>query len=408
MTRPPFPRIGKGSERSLLHAKLAGFYALYYVSVGGFVPYWTLYLSHLGYSPVEIGTVLGVTGLMRVIAPVAWGSIMDRSGRRMPWIVGGMLATSVLFGAVPFTNSFATLIGLHAAYAIFWNAALPAFDVVTLNHLMRTGRDYARIRLWGSVGFIVSVYAIGVLLQATGIAPLPWIIVASMIAMAWLGYHISDVADLRAHTGPAAGLIRTLRQPAVLTLLAACFLSQLSFAPFYSFFSLYLETHDYTRSTIGAFWALGVLAEVIVFVYSGRLIARYGARQVLIFSLATAVLRWLLLALFVDVPAMLVFGQLLHFSSFGLYHAVSVHYIHLLFPGRLQGRGQAVLAATTFGLGGSLGNFAGGYIWEHLGPQVLYLLAALAAAAGTLVARRAPQLDSRHVPEPPTSANLEP
>lgn len=401
------PEPGRGRERSLLHAKLSGFYALYYIAVGGFVPFWPLYLSHLGYSPAEIGTALAATGLMRVIVPVGWGWIMDRSGQRMRLIAGAMFVTSLLFALVPFTDSFSTLVAVHVAYAVFWNAALPAFDVVTLNHLMRTGRDYARIRLWGSVGFVVSVIVLGFLLEATGIAPLPWIIIAGMLGMVWLGLHVPDVSDLRVQTGPAVGFMSVLRRPAVLTLLAACFLSQLSFAPFYAFFSLYLEAHAYTRGVIGALWALGVLAEVVVFLYSGRMIRRWGARNMLVFALASAVLRWLLLALFVDVPALLVLGQLLHFSSFGLYHAVSVHYIHELFPGRLQGRGQALLAATTFGLGGAIGSFAGGYAWEHIGPQAVYFAAAVAAAIGVAVARRAPAVTTRTVPEPPASANLE-
>jgi PPP family 3-phenylpropionic acid transporter len=407
MTSWPLPEPGRGLERRTLHAKLSGFYAVYYIAVGGFVPFWPLYLKHLGYSPAQIGTALAATGLVRVLAPVGWGWIMDRSGRRMGWIAGAMFACTLLFGMIPFSHGFAALVALHVAYAVFWNVALPAFDVVTLNHLARTGREYTRIRLWGSVGFVVSVAALGPLLQATGIEPLPWIIVLGMLGLVLLSLRIPDVHDLRSTEGFTSGFLEVALRPPVLALLAACFLSALSFAPFYGFFSIYLEDHHYSRTVIGGLWALGVLAEVTVFLVTARIIRHYGARPVLVFALATTALRWTLLAWFVDSPTLLVLGQLLHFSSFGLYHAVSVHFIHELFPGRLQGRGQALLAACSFGLGGSVGSYLGGYGWEHFGPQAVYLAAAAAAALGVVVARRAPSLASRAVPAIPASANLE-
>lgn len=387
-----------------LHSKLSSFYAIYYMAVGAWVPYWPLYLHSLGYSPSEIGAALGATALVRVAVPVGWGWIMDRSGRRMPWIAGGMLVSAVFFALLPFSAGFAALVALHVSYAIFWNVALPAFDVVTLNHVMRTGSDYARIRLWGSVGFIVSVAMLGPMLDVTGIGPLPWIIVCAMLGMALLATVIPDVGDERPHSLSAEGFMQRLKMPGVAALLLACFLSQLSFAPFYSFFSIYLESHDYSRTSIGGLWALGVLAEVFIFLFTGRIIRRWGARSVLIWALLSTSLRWMLLALYVDSPSLLVLSQLLHFLSFAVYHAVTVHYIHELFPGKMQGRGQAFLAAISFGLGGALGNFLTGAAWDDLGAERIYLCAALIALCGAWAARFAPRVN----PDAPEAAGESP
>ncbi len=400
MRNDPLPQQGRGlstepNNPHLLHGRLAGFYFLYYVAVGAWVPYWPLYLHSLGYTPAQIGIALAATALVRVVVPVGWGWIMDRSGRRMPWIAGSMAVSAVLFALVPFAPNFGALVTMHVAYAVFWNVALPAFDVVTLNHLARTGEDYARIRLWGSVGFILSVAALGPILDVTGVGPVPWIVVAGMLGMVWLALYVPDVHDQRPHDFALGGFLKRARQPAILALLGACFLSQLSFAPFYSFFSLYLEQNSHSRTAIGALWALGVVAEVIVFLYTGRLIRRFGARPVLIATLLSTALRWWLLALFVDVPALLVVSQLLHFASFAVYHAVTVHYVHELFPGRLQGRGQALLAAVSFGLGGALGAAFSGSIWESLGPQWVYLGATAVALLGAWLARSAPSLQAR-------------
>ncbi|TDU32518.1 PPP family 3-phenylpropionic acid transporter [Panacagrimonas perspica] len=390
-----------------LHAKLSGFYFVYYVAVGAFIPFWPLYLHSLGYTAAQIGMALATTGLVRVVVPIAWGWVMDRSGRRMPWIAGGMAVSAILFGLVPWSPSFAVLIALHAAYAVFWNVALPAFDVVTLNHLARTGRDYARIRLWGSVGFVLSVAALGPILDVTGVEPVPWVVVAGMLGMVWLALYVPDVQDIRPPDSSLEGFLARARKPAVLALLTTCFLSQLSFAPFYAFFSIYLEQHAYSRSVIGALWALGVVAEVIVFLYTGRIIRRFGARPVLVATLLCSALRWALLALFVDIRTLLVISQVMHFMSFAVYHAVTVHYIHELFPGRMQGRGQALLAAVSFGLGGGIGSLVTGAAWDSLGPTTVYLAATTVAMIGGCVALYAPRLDRHAQPVVKESASLE-
>ncbi|MGQ0618439.1 MAG: MFS transporter [Panacagrimonas sp.] len=389
--------VGGAGTRGL-HVKLSGFYALYYMIVGAYLPYWPLYLQSLGYTPAQIGTAFAATGLVRVAVPVGWGWIMDRSGRRMPWIAGGMLASAVFFGMVPFSPDFATLVALHVIYAIFWNVALPAFDVVTLNHLARTGTDYTRIRLWGSIGFVAAVAVLGPILDRTGVGPVPWLVVGGMLAITWLSLHVPDVHDPRVHDPSLGGFLDRVRTPAVLALLLAAFLSQLSFAPFYGFFSIYLESHGYDRTTIGGLWALGVAAEVIVFLFTGRIIRRFGARPVLIASLGASALRWSMLGLFVDSPSLLVLSQVLHFLSFGVYHAVTVHYVHELFPGRLQGRGQALLAAVSFGLGGSLGSLLGGYFWERVSPEAVFFAASGFALLGAWAARRAPSLRAAALP----------
>lgn len=375
-----------------LHAKLSTYYAIYFATVGAWVPFWPLYLAYQGYSPAQIGLTLSATACMRLLVPVAWGWIMDRTGRRMPWISGAMFLCAALYACLPFADSFVWLVALHVAYAIFWNASLPAFEVVTLNHLARTGFDYSRIRLWGSIGFVAAVLVLGPMLDLVGIAPLPWIIVGAMLAMALLGLWIEDAHDLRQNTIEISSFLRRLSQPAILALLLATFLSQLSFAPFYSFFSIFLEANGYSGTTIGVLWALGVFAEVVVFLFTGQIIKRFGSRLILLVALLSTAVRWVLLAQFVDSTPILAISQTLHFLSFGVYHAVTIHYINELFPGRLQGRGQALLAAVSFGLGGSLGHVLAGNAWESLGPVQVYMGSAVIAFLGAGAALFAPAL----------------
>ena len=153
----------------------------------------------------------------------------------------------------------------------------------------------------------------------------------------------------------------------------------MSHGPYYVFFSIYMESHGYSTALIGQLWALGVLAEIGVFLLMPVLLPRFGARSLLLLAVMLTTLRWLLVAGFADNIAIIAFSQLLHAASFGLYHVVVIFLIHRLFTGVHQGRGQALYSSLSFGAGGACGSLASGYLWSGIGPEAMYLLAAGAA-----------------------------
>src|SRR5690606_39161209 len=140
--------------------------------------------------------------------------------------------------------------------------------------------------------------------------------------------------------------------------------------------------HNYSSTFIGQMWALGVVAEVVVFVFMQRLIRASSLRFLMLASLLFAVFRWLLIGYFVESVAVLVFAQLLHAATFGVYHAVAILYIHKFFRGRLQGRGQALYSSVGFGAGMAFGSLASGYAWESAGPLACFMGAAAMSLAG--------------------------
>ena len=183
-------------------------------------------------------------------------------------------------------------------------------------------------------------------------------------------------------------MIQVLRQPAVMAFFVACFLNQAAHAPYYGFFSLYLETFGYSREFIGLMWGLGVAVEVGMFAVMHRLLPHFGPRRLLLAALAIAVLRWLLIGHFAaDLPVLLL-AQTLHAFTFGVFHAASIHLIQQFFPGSLQGRGQALYSSLSFGAGNAAGSLAAGYLWQGWGPAVMFDLAAALAALGWLAAWR--------------------
>ena len=369
----------------LPYKRLGGFYFFWFASIGVLLPYWGLYMQDRGYRPAEIGAVFGLLMLTKMVAPNVWGWFADHHGNRLGIIRMATAVAALMFLCVPLVDGFLLLALCMTGYGFFANASLPQFEAVTFNHLGGRESHYGRIRLWGSVGFILSVVTLGPILERVGSAPVPWWIVACLTGLFVISLQVP--APPRADTGaPGIRLWPVFRQPEVAGLLGVCFLNQFSHAAYYGFFSIYMEDYGYGRSVIGVLWAIGVTAEIAVFACLPLLVQRIGLRHLMLAAMALTTLRWLLLALLPQYAGVIVFSQLLHLASFGIYHAVAVNLIHRMFRGPLQGRGQALYSSLSFGAGGAAGSFSAGLLWEWLPPAGVFLLAAAAAALGWLLA----------------------
>jgi PPP family 3-phenylpropionic acid transporter len=371
-----------------LYLRLSGFYLFYFATLGVLLPYWGLYLLALGFDPARIGELLAIPQATKLVAPSLWGWLADHSGRRMGIVRWACLASVLSFAGVwAVDGSYLGLALVTLLFSFFWNAALPQFEAVTLNHLGEHVHRYSRVRLWGSVGFVGAAVGGGYLVQDWGVGIVPALL-WGLFAALWLNSLLAPEAPAMptVHASPPLG--RVLRQPAVIAFFAACFLNQAAHGPYYGFFSLYLETFGYSREFIGLLWGWGVTVEVGMFVFMPRLLPHFGPRRLVLAALALAALRWLLIGHFARELPILLFAQTLHAFSFGVFHAVSMHLIHQFFPGSLQGRGQALYSSLSFGAGNAVGSLAAGYLWAGLGPAAMYDLATLLGALAWLAAWR--------------------
>ena len=367
--------------------RLSGFYLFYFASLGALVPYWSLYLKSLDFSVTEIGQLIAILMATKIIAPNVWGWIADHTGQRMAIVRMASLLGAICFAGVLVDSSYWWMVLVITLFSFFWNASLPQFEATTMNHLGdETGR-YSSIRLWGSVGFIITVAGLGPLLDAYGPGLLPLIVLA-LFAAIWLsslGVPESEAGHMRLGQEP---LRKVIGRPIVVALFGVCFLMQASHGPYYAFFTIYLEDFGYTRSHIGQLWALGVVAEIGVFLLMPRLLPRFGARRLMLAAAGLTTLRWLLIAQFAASPPVIIFAQTLHAASFGLYHAVAIYLIHILFTGTHEGRGQALYSSISFGAGGALGSLVSGYLWTGINPEAMFLLAAVASLCALWVTWR--------------------
>jgi len=377
--------------------RLSGFYFFYFASLGTLLPYWGLYLQSLGFNEAAIGNMMAILMATKIISPNIWGWIADHTGRRMAIVRFGSLCAVLAFLGVFASSHYGWLLGVMMVFSFFWNAALPQFEATTLTHLGDNPHRYSGIRLWGSVGFIAAVWSLGSLIQGQGVQLLPWVLV-SLFSAIWISSLLVP-EEAAGHLPMDHESLRTiLSRPQVVGLLLACFLMQASHGPYYTFYSIYMRSHDYALGSIGGLWALGVVAEVVIFMLMPRLVARFSIRHLMLASLVLAALRWTLTGLLPENVALMLFAQLLHGATFGVYHAAAIHLIHIYFSGRHQGKGQALYSSLSFGAGGALGSFYSGYVYDYFGAGYMFLIAAVLAVLAALVVYRSIPADPHATP----------
>lgn len=370
---------------ALPYWRLSGFYIFYFAVLGAVAPYLGLYFDHLGFSAERIGELVAIPMLMRCLAPNLWGWLGDATGQRLVIVRIGAICTLLSFALIFFSKSYAWLALVMALHAFFWHAVLPQFEVITLAHLREQASRYSQIRLWGSIGFILAVVGLGALFERFGLDVYPIALMAIMAGIVISSAWVPNAApEQRPETVGQGGFARQLCRPSVLAFFACVGLMQVSHGPYYTFFSIHLEALGYGRGTIGLLWALGVVAEILVFLIMAALLARFSLRQVLAASFVLAAIRWLLLGTLADHLAVLLVAQLMHAATFGSFHAAAIHFVQRSFGHRQQGQGQA-LYATLAGVGGALGALYSGYSWESLGPIWTFAIASLAALAAAVI-----------------------
>ncbi len=262
---------------------------------------------------------------------------------------------------------------------------LPQFEAATLFHLQKNTHRYSRVRLWGSVGFIFAVLGIGRLLEYQSILTLPAVI-TGLLTFNWLITLTTTDARLSRHKSHKVGIMQIIKKPEVLAFLMVNMLLQIAHGPYYVFYSIYLKQYHYSAQITGLLWGLAVFAEIILFLFMGRLLKSVSLRRILLASIVLAIIRWLLIARYADSLVILMAAQLLHAATFGSAHVTAMHLVHDYFGDHHQGKGQALYTSVSFGLGGMLGSLYSGYYWQSLGSEIVYAIAAFCCALALIIA----------------------
>ena len=371
---------------ALPYWRLSAFYFFYFATLGAFLPFWSLYLKHKAFSAHEIGELTAFLIVTKIITPHLFGWLADKTGKRLVLIRFCCLISALLFTGFLFDETYAWFALISIAFSVFWNATLPQFEAATLFHLRnRLSHHYSRIRLWGSIGFIMAVLGIGQFLDYFSIEYLPYLVSCLLVLNALVAIITPDVKE---HTliEAAQGLRDILCRGETLAFFGVYLLLQISHGPYYVFFSMYLQHHGYSATHTGLLWALGVCAEIMIFMLAGHFLRWFRLRTLLLGSLALTTWRWWVIAYQIENGWAITAAQILHAASFGITHIVAIQLLFHYFGHQHQGKGQALYSSICFGIGGMLGSLYSGYFWDSLGSSTVLALAAISSGLAGLIA----------------------
>jgi PPP family 3-phenylpropionic acid transporter len=413
--------------------RLSLFYGTLFLSVGLLAPYWPVWLAHRGMGPGQIGLLMAISSLTRTVTTPAIGALVDRRGdRRRPMLVLAVVSACAyaLFGLA---HGFWLLAALTILAAAAFTPIMPLGDSLTLLRSAEGRLDYGRIRLWGSLSFIVASTIGGAVIERHAPDSLPWLLGATLAALIGACAVLPDVrvadareadarvadvreadvreadvreadvreadvreadvreADVRedraiahahAHTGER-GLRRLAVQPVFLLFLAAASAIHISHVVYYGFGALHWQAAGLSLDAIGLLWAEGVLAEVVVFAGAAVLLRRVSPPRLLALAGVAAALRWTVLGLTTE-PLALILVQSLHAFSFGACHLGAMHFIAAAAPRSASAGAQALYSSLATGLLPGVAMLGAGRLYSALAGAAYLVTAAVALIAAAL------------------------
>jgi PPP family 3-phenylpropionic acid transporter len=369
-------------------APFAALSASYFAHIGFFNPYLPLWLQELGLSILAISVLVSVQAATRLFAPYGWGWLSDRTGERIQLMRYSACAALLASTGLWWDGGVNWLFGVLLLMFMHTSAMMPMSEAAMAHLVTQDGvfnaRRYGRVRLWGSVGFLVTVMVAGVFFERLGMHHFPAWTVATMLAVTVSVFCLPDLKEAIPAHALRVNVMPVLRQRAVQWFFASVFLHVLSHIGIYVFFSLYLDSLGYSKTMIGLLWALSVVVEIGWFFTQSRWLPRMSLPAWLVFCSVAMVLRMGLTASSAQVLVLLLLAQALHALTFATHHTVCIALLSQHFSGRLRGRGQALYTVIGYGFPGVIGGLAGGMLSTHYGLSSVYwasmVISALAVA----------------------------
>jgi len=362
------------------------FYAAYFAAMGIILPFFPIYLAGRGMDMAAIGVFTGLLAISRVLAPPLAGHALDRSVDTSRFIFFTSLAAAMLALLLPWVETRMMLALVVLGFGCLWAAVLPLTDGLSVAVSEAALVDYGRLRVWGSIGFVAASLAGGVWLAGAQQIQFPYWLAAMLLATALAARGFPANVMRQDQSSPQPGRFSS----SFGLLLLTSFLMQASHGAYYGFYSLYLLQMGYDGWMIGAFWVLGVVAEIVLMWKWSRPIAETVPAVMLPVCLLLAAIRWLGIGL-TQIWWMLVLLQLLHAASFAAFHVNAVTWVRRFSPPERQASAQGWYSASGFGMGTALGIMACGWISdmpETGGFQTAFIACAVVALSGIPVALR--------------------
>ncbi len=361
-------------------ARFSFYYAAIFLAVGINLPFWPAWLKHRGLDAAEISLILSVGTWIRALANPLIAHFADRSGAHRKIILvsaGGGVIAYALFGLA---DGFWPLFAISILASAMFMSLIPLGENLASRASVEYRFDYGRVRLWGSMTFILAAYAAGWVIERTGDAAILWMMICALAAAFAAGFTLPRPKPRE--RGPVRfPALALLRRPDFLVFIAAVSLLQSSHATVYLFGTIHWRNTGLSDEVIGALWAEGVIAEIILFAFSGAVVARFGPTRLMLFAAAAGIVRWTVLANTTEIAA-LVAVQWLHAFTFGAAHLAAMHYILRTIPEQMSATAQALYSGLATGVIMGVTMLVAGRLFERIGGEAFYAMIALSVAGG--------------------------
>ncbi len=389
--------------------KVALFYGALFVIYGMHVPFTPMWLDWRGLSAAEISTVMAAPFFLRLFVTPVVALAADRAGSHRTTLIVLAWISLVLVLLLSQAASFWPMLLLIVPLIICNSTIMPLTETVAVKGVREAGLDYGRMRLWGSVTFVAASFLGGIAIDHYGAGAGIWLVALGCAITVLAAHYLPRISTKPNLDQPTQSPLWHATEPRMLLnskpfmafLLAAGFV-QAAHATLLTFGTLIWQKQGLSAGLCGVLWAIAVFAEVALFAYSGKLIARFGAAELLILGAAASVVRWVVMAF--DPPlVVLVPLQILHAFTYGGAHIGAIHFIHQAVPTEMQGSAQALYATIASGLAMGMATLVAGWLYGEYGGGSYWAMAVISfvALAAAIVLHRI--WDRRMILESPTT-----
>lgn len=395
MNGPASPGTATPAASRGLAWRLGFLYAVLFLIIGCYLPYLPVWLEWRGFTADQIAILLATPLFGRIVIAPSLSFVADRLGDRRFVLMLSAWGSLIAYGALWVSSGFWQMFFAMVLVAVASTTLMPLTETIAISGVRRARIDYGKVRLWGSVSFIAASLGVGVVIQQAGAGlVVPLLMTATALMIAGTYFIPSDLAvthrarsagegapPRRLRLSDAAALIRS---PLFLLFLVATSLVHGSHALLYAFGSLHWKAQGFTGGTIGVLWSIGVIAEVLLFAVSARIVGRMGSARLLVLAGFMTALRWSLMAFDPPLWATAIL-QTLHAMSFGATHLAAIHFLTHAIPEDRSATAQGLYSAVVAGLVMGTATLASGPLYESLGGEAYAVMAAV-AGVGTLAA----------------------
>ena len=361
----------------------ASFYFLFFGAAAALIPFLVILYEQLGLTGSQIGFLIGISPLISWLSAPLWGAAADSTRQHKPLLMLAIAGTIIVVIGLSFSTQFLALTLVIALLSFFLAPIVPIVDNSVLTFLGPQKDQYGKLRVWGAIGWGLMAPLVGWLSERSGMQWIFWGYIAFMLLTLLVSYKlpISERSDQPRFVHEARQLLADRRW---FLFLIVIFIGGAGMALISAYLFLYMQSLGGSKALMGLALTVATISEIPFLYYSDRLLAKWGARRLLMLSLVVFAFRALALSL-IRTAWLVLPLQLLHGASFAAMWVASVSYADALAPPGLGATAQGLLSGVMFGLGAALGGIAGGLLFAELGGSMMFRWTSVALLLGLIL-----------------------